>query len=220
MAEDTIIFIMSKHPTFGQVKTRLGKYLGFREATCLYLCFLKDTIDNVKDLGFPFLIYYTPKSKKEDFQRLLGDNNTYIPQTGCDMGERLFNGFELSLEMGFNKAIALASDTPDLPKSILQEAIQKLGEYDSVIGPCFDGGYYLIGLRKEAVSISLFEGIKWSTETVFRETMNKIKERLSYHVLASWGDVDLISDLKRLRSSQDPVFHKSRTWKRLNSLTI
>jgi rSAM/selenodomain-associated transferase 1 len=209
---------MAKYPAVGMVKTRLGESIGAEKGAHLYLCFLRDTIEKVNSLSVPFFIYYTPEDKITDFKRLFGNDLGYLPQRGDDLGERLYNGFVKSFENGFTSAIALASDVPDLPKAILDEALKKLTENDSVIGPSFDGGYYLIGLRKDSASKNLFRGIAWSTETVFKETMKKIKQgNISCHALAPWGDVDQIADLNRLLSSEDPVFHRSYTWRFLNS---
>ena len=182
---------MAKLPTVSKVKTRLGVSMGHEKATHLYMWFLKDTVEKVKRVGVPFFICYTPDDKQEHFERLLGESLTYVPQVGDDLGERLYHGFVKSSKMGYLSAIALASDTPDLPESILDEAVMKLKEFDSVIGPSSDGGYYLIGLKDHAVNQNLFQGINWSTETVFTETMNKIyEEKISCHSLILWDDVD------------------------------
>ena len=214
----TCFFIMAKYPAVGMVKTRLGESIDPEKVAHLYLCFLKDTVEKVNRLGVPFFIYYTPDDKKEYFERLFGNNPSYLPQMGDDLGERLYNGFKKIFRQGYDSAIALASDTPDLPEAILDESLKKLTEYNSVIGPSFDGGYYLIGLRNDSARKNLFRGIAWSTETVFNETMKKIKqEKISCHALAPWGDVDQIADLERLLSSEDPVFHRSYTWRFLKS---
>jgi hypothetical protein len=215
------IFIMAKYPAVGEVKTRMGKSMGYEEAAYLYLCFLRDTVEKVSGLGVPFFIYYTPDDRMKEFQHLLGDDLIYVPQVGADLGERLFNGFKLSSEMGYTSAIALASDAPDLPGSILDEAVTKLDEFDSVIGPSPDGGYYLIGLNGHAASPELFQGIAWSTDTVYAETMARIEEKqISCHSLVPWADVDHVDDLERLLSSMDPGFRRSHTWKYLKDRQI
>lgn len=212
---------MAKYPGVGMVKTRMGESMGLEEAAQLYLCFLRDTVEKVRGLGVPFFIYCTPDFMMEEFQHLLGDDLIYIPQEGGNLGERLFNGFRLSTEMGHPSAIALASDAPDLPKSILHEAVNKLTECDSVIGPSPDGGYYLIGLKDSAASRNLFQGIAWSTETVYAETMARIsEEQISCHSLTPWDDVDNVDGLARLLSSMDPNFQGSHTWKSLKNRQI
>ncbi|MEK7702241.1 MAG: DUF2064 domain-containing protein, partial [candidate division NC10 bacterium] len=68
---------------------------------------------------------------------------------------------------------------------------------DVVLGPCDDGGYYLIGVR--APQPLLFEGIPWSTERVTLATLERARGLgLSVHLLPSWFDVDTEADLRRL----------------------
>ena len=108
---------------------------------------------------------------------------------------------------------------PDLPVSILKESVSKLLVYDSVLGPSPDGGYYLIGLKDQAVTMDLFRGVNWSTETVYMETLDVIdKEGLAVYSLDSWEDVDKVGDLSRLIRSKNPDFKKSRTWKYLKDI--
>ena len=207
---------MAKYPIIGDVKTRLGETMGYEEATKLYICFLKDTIAKVRQLAIPFFIYYTPENMEAEFMQLFGEDLDYVPQSGANLGERLYNGFKVSSKIGYAAAIALASDVPDLPASILRVAVEKLSDYDSVLGPSSDGGYYLIGLKNQAVTIKLFQGINWSTETVYKETLDVIKkERITLYPLESWDDVDQITDLSRLYNSLNPDFHLTHTWRYL-----
>lgn len=208
---------MAKYPTVGDVKTRLGEIMGFEEATKLYICFLKDTVEKVKQMDTAFVIYYTPEDMEEEFKQLLGEDLKYVPQKGTDLGERLYNGFKDSLRW-YPAAIALASDVPDLPVSLLRESVKKLEDYESVLGPSPDGGYYLIGLNDQVVTWKLFKGINWSTETVYRETLEVIeKEAISLHVLDAWEDVDQVTDLLRLANTKNTNFHKTQTWRYLKA---
>jgi rSAM/selenodomain-associated transferase 1 len=209
---------MAKYPTVGDVKTRLGVTMGFEEATRLYICFLRDIVEKVRQLETPFFVYYTPDDLENEFKKLLGEDLIFVPQKGKDLGERLYNGFKSSSMMGYSAAIALASDVPDIPVSILGEAVEKLRLHDSVLGPSSDGGYYLIGLKTQALSWNIFHGINWSTETVLRETLDAIdKEGLSLYSLESWDDVDQVQDLSRLSHSKNPDFQTTYTWKYLKS---
>lgn len=209
---------MAKYPVVGDVKTRLGKTMGYEEAADLYICFLKDTVEKVRKLGAPFFVYYTPDGMEEEFKELLGEDLDYLPQVGADLGERLYNGFKASSQMGYPGAVALASDVPDLPVEILRETVGKLREYDCVIGPSPDGGYYLIGLKSQAVTMDIFRGINWSTETVYRETLDVIaKEKLSLHNLEPWDDVDKVADLSRLANSKSNEFQNTHTWRYLKA---
>jgi glycosyltransferase A (GT-A) superfamily protein (DUF2064 family) len=69
-----------------------------------------------------------------------------------------------------------------------------------VIGPAYDGGYYLIGFKDKTFSPRVFEGMPWGTETVFDKTVQALK-RLGQkiHTLPYQRDIDTAEDLKRLK---------------------
>src|SRR5204863_79628 len=83
------------------------------------------------------------------------------------------------------------ADSPTLPTRLLVEAVRHLQEPGDrvVLGPAADGGYYLIGLK--CFHQRLFEGIDWSTERVYRQTIMRAEEiGLPVAALAEWYDVD------------------------------
>ena len=65
----------------------------------------------------------------------------------------------------------IGSDSPGLPADYIQQAFRSLDDHDLAIGPTFDGGYYLAGLRRRVPEI--FYGIEWSTERVLEQTTGK-----------------------------------------------
>jgi hypothetical protein len=68
-----------------------------------------------------------------------------------------------------------------------------LTENEVVIGPATDGGYWLIGLR--GPQAMLFEGIAWSSNSVFRETVEHCQTAgLSVKLLRELTDVDTETD--------------------------
>ena len=76
------------------------------------------------------------------------------------------------------------------------QALESLEKHDAVIGQAFDGGYYLIGFRKDTFKPEAFQGIEWSTDKVFEET-TKIMKRLGlkFYVLPKFRDIDKLDDL-------------------------
>jgi rSAM/selenodomain-associated transferase 1 len=145
------------------------------------------------------LVCYYPPDSLIEFKKWLGNNFEFIPQRGNNLGERLKNCFLQGFELGYNNLIVIGSDSPDLPEKIINESIEKLKDFNSVIGPSEDGGYYLIGFTKHGFSSKVFEGITWSTSSVFEETVEKLKSNLiEFYKLEKWHDVDTIEDLKEL----------------------
>ena len=79
------------------------------------------------------------------------------------------------------------------------------------MGPCEDGGYYLIGLRAPAPA--LFADMPWSTAVVTEETLARARRLgLRLALLPRWFDVDRGEDLARLRAPAPPeAFRAPRT---------
>ncbi|MCE8429520.1 MAG: TIGR04282 family arsenosugar biosynthesis glycosyltransferase [Candidatus Methanoperedens sp.] len=192
------IVIMAKAPFPNKVKTRLIPPLAPYEASRLYYSFLLDKIEQVKCIGeaLPFMAY-SPRSSEPFFRSIIPADFSVIIQVGKDLGERLTNISHGLFAERAKKVIILDSDTPNLPTDYIREGLARLDEVDVVLGPCEDGGYYLIGMRSFIPEI--FSGIPWSTAHVTELTMKKVQTLgLNVSMLPGWYDVDTEKDLKRL----------------------
>jgi uncharacterized protein len=202
-APDSAVAIMAKAPTPGQVKTRLCPPLSYEEAADLYRCFLLDKIEQVKALKqAERVIAYTPEDSKSFFEALASPAFLFVPQTGPDLGARLINTLTQLRALGYQKVMAIDSDTPTLPVDHLRQGFALLNkpEIDVVLGPCEDGGYYLIGVRE--IHRELFDDMAWSSPQVLPETIRRAEaKRLKVACLPAWYDVDTPEDLQRLKIS-------------------
>jgi rSAM/selenodomain-associated transferase 1 len=196
------VAIMAKAPAAGAVKTRLTPPLTAADAAQLYRCFLLDKIAQVRELkDVHAVVAYTPVEASRLFETL-APGFELLPQRGPELGARLANGLAELLAHGHGGAMAIDSDTPTLPTAFLQRAVELLtrGDADVVVGPCDDGGYYLIGVR--AARPELFEDMPWSTPDVLPETLRRARAAgLTTTCLPEWFDVDTADDLERLRVS-------------------
>jgi rSAM/selenodomain-associated transferase 1 len=201
-----------KYPEKGAVKSRLAPVLDEGFIVALYESFVIDLLATLKRSGNPFRIAFTPADRKEEISRRFGRCDGF-PQTGADLGERMKNVFRDCFADGFTAVVVIGSDIPDLPPEIFAEAFAALERRGAVIGPAADGGYYLIGFRKEMVVPGVFEGIAWSTETVFAETLGRLaRAGVRVYRLPLRRDVDTVDDLRDLvRRHRDTPFARSRT---------
>jgi len=213
MPDKFTILLFIKAPVKGQVKSRLAAVIGDEAAIYLYKNFILDIIDTVKKTGYPFRICYYPPHAGAEVSSWLAGQYRIMPQQGSDLGERMENAFIRCFSEGFERAVLIGSDLPDLAPAVLQEAMASLGEHDVVIGPASDGGYYLIGFHDDTLVPQVFQGIPWSTETVFQETMAILRNSaLSIGQAPEWNDVDTVEDLKALyKRSKGTEFDTSRT---------
>ena len=197
------VVIMAKAPVPNAVKTRLIPPLSPEEASNLYHCFLLDKITQVKSIREArHFVAYTPVTSEAFFRSIIPSSFSLINQVGADLGERLANVSKNLFDQGAEKVIILDSDSPNLPTDHIREGLSILDDVDVALGPCEDGGYYLIGMR--SYMPELFSGIPWSTSEVAKLTMKKAKALgLTVSLLPGWYDVDTMIDLERLKRDMD-----------------
>ncbi len=192
------IVVMAKQPEPGKVKTRLCPPLSPGQAADLYEAFFTDTLSLVSGIEKSGLfVAYDPDTARDFFTRICSPRVACIPQGAGDLGDRLLRISQRMFVRGYRKLIILASDTPHLPRDVISGAIARLDETDVVLGPCDDGGYYLIGLRFCAPA--LFAGIPWSTSRVLDETLQRAHDAgMTWELLSPCYDIDTWEDAERL----------------------
>jgi rSAM/selenodomain-associated transferase 1 len=191
------LLVIAKRPAAGQTKTRLSPPFSEEEAAKLYESFLQDMLDITRAVpDVTHFVNYWPTDAINYFKQLAPDFDL-IPQRGETLGERLDNVLTHCLTHGFDQAVITNSDSPTLPGAYLRQAFELLDQADVVLGPCDDGGYYLIGLTHPQPR--LLREVQMSTPTVARDTLAlAAAEGLHAALLPSWYDVDTISELNRL----------------------
>ena len=195
--EKLLLVVVAKAPVPGEVKTRLVPYFSPEEAAELFRCFLQDRIREMGQLkGIDLAVAYTPADTRDLFARITSNGFKLFSQKGEDLGQRLNNVFIEKLTRVYDAVSIIDSDTPDLPGSIVEQSFRILmsGEVDAVYGPCDDGGYYLVGMRRPHPE--LFEDIPWSTEAVLNITLKRAARLgIKTKLLPGWNDLDTFEDL-------------------------
>lgn len=197
------IAIMAKASIPGQSKTRLSPPLTPREAADLNTAFLRDIADNLgcatEQADIASFVAFGPPGTVPFFERHLPRHVGLIEVWLSDLGECLFQTAQCLLDLGYGAVAVLNSDSPTLPTERLVATASALAAPGDriVLGPCEDGGYYLLGLKH--AHRRLFQNIAWSTEHVARQTLERAAE-LNVEVvrLASWYDVDDLISLRKL----------------------
>lgn len=149
-------------------------------------------ISNYADI----FVYYTQSDKFYEIKKWAGKDFSYFVQEGNDLGEKMKNAFNGVFLKDYKYAIIIGSDIPDISKENIINSFNVLEKTDVVISPSGDGGYSLLGLKE--VNNALFENIKWSTNSVLAETIQKIsKEKLEYIELPPLMDIDTEQELNK-----------------------
>ncbi len=210
MSNRALIFFL-KYPEKGLVKTRLAKDLGDDFVLELYMNFIIDILDSFSAINSDIILAYS--CSRENIHNVPFFNGyNCIVQKGNDLGERIYAAFLEASSLGYSKLILIGSDSPDLPAEIISEAFENLNRNDIVLGPSTDGGYYLIGMGREKIEYSIFEGVPWSTSHVLERTIYNLKSNgTSWKLLKVWNDIDDTKDLKKFYDKNKHMDLKSST---------
>ncbi len=199
MKKALIIFV--KAPLPGTVKTRLQKDLGRDETVRVYKSFITEITSQYAGMrGFDRLLGCAP-AKDHEFLKEIAEKNKMktFDQRGSDLGKKIVNAFKDYFKKGYTDVILIGSDSPTIPKEFIRKAFRALEKNDFVVGPCCDGGMYLVGARKKIES-RLFQNIPWDTSDVLNMVLEKLyRYKIQFSMLPFWYDVDNIDDFRFLK---------------------
>jgi len=197
-----VLVIMAKAPRPGAVKTRLASSLSPEAVTAFYCCLLDDTLALARSLGDVEVAIMCPDSDVDELARLAGmrlTNNeaSVVAQKGEGLAAGLTSVFAHFAEVQQRRVIAFNSDSPHLPRSVLEDAFEALAAHDVVVGPTHDGGYYLVGAK--ASHPTLFAGDGMGTSSALERLLSRARAlELSVGFASPFYDIDVADDLTRL----------------------
>jgi glycosyltransferase A (GT-A) superfamily protein (DUF2064 family) len=114
-----------------------------------------------------------------------------------DKTERQRQLFKGASERGEERFAILASDSPHVTVEIIANAFRALDHHDLVIGPVYDGGYYLFGMRGWH---DVLADIPMSTGSVVQDIMVHAHDfGLSIAQVETTFDIDEFDDLRHLQ---------------------
>ncbi len=187
----TLLIVFSKAAVAGKVKTRLAKTIGTNGALWVYNKLLKHTSSVSENSKMTTAVFENIQTEKRgDF---FSHAKYFELQKGKNLGEKMSAAFQWAFEKGYEKVILIGSDLWTLNERLLLEAENALDENEYVLGPTYDGGYYLIGMKKPFPH--LFKEIAWSSQNVLKQTLKRVSSE-AFYFLELANDIDEIEDLK------------------------
>lgn len=203
---DNAMIVFIKNPVLGKVKTRLAATVGVERALAIYHTLMHHTMYITEHLDAEKYLFYADFVDEND----IWDNNKYrksIQYQTQDLGLKMASAFDITLQNKHKKALIIGSDCFELNNEIINEAYSKLSENEVVIGPAYDGGYYLIGFnfekigkRCEEVFEKIFLDKEWSHERVCQEAKDACLDlNIKYFQLPILTDVDEEKDYLQTR---------------------
>jgi len=196
-ASDRTLVIMAKAPRPGAVKTRLSARLSPEAVTAFYCCLLHDTLALARSLGDVEVAIMCPESDVNELAQLAGRETSVVAQKGEGLAAGLTSVFAQFAADHQGRVIAFNSDSPHLPRSVLEDAFETLAAHDVIVGPTDDGGYYLVGAK--AFHPTLFAHDGMGTSSALKRLLSRARAlELSVGFALSFYDIDVADDLTRL----------------------
>ena len=204
----TTIQLFAKAPVAGTVKTRLCPPFSPVEAATFYARLVEHAAvvvgmarDRLRGEGTDVVaeLWCAPDTAHPFLRDVAQRHGLQLRrQRDGDLGTKMRDALGSAMP---GSAVLLGSDVPALDVNRLVASAHALLSDDVVIIPADDGGYALIGCRRQVPDC--FDGIAWSTSTVMDETRKRLDTRgLRLTTLSPVWDVDTSADLRRL--ANDP----------------
>ncbi len=200
---DNALILFARDPVLGRVKTRLSPFLQEDAILELYTCFLQDSLDKIRQVeNVDRFVGVAPSNESGFFNGTSDSDIRLFVQEGKELGDKMRRAIQDRFAEGYKRVVIIGSDSPSLPVSYISRAMDSVK--DMVLGPSTDGGYYLIGMQGKVVEV--FDGVAWGTETVLRETCERLmRSGADLELLPVWYDVDSPEDLKFFKSHLDLI---------------
>ncbi len=195
------LVVLTRYPEPGKTKTRLIGALGAEGAADLQRRMAEFVLACARRFsdssGVDLEVRYDGGSRQR--MTALYGPLAYAPQGKGDVGERMARAFRDGFAAGFERVVLVGTDCPWISERILRDAFDGLSRFDAVFGPAFDGGYYLVGLRR--FEERLFDGILWGTDRVLAQSLTAaLSAGVSFALVDELRDVDREEDLPAWRA--------------------
>jgi rSAM/selenodomain-associated transferase 1 len=185
IASSRSLVIFANAPEKGRVKSRIAADLGPDVALTAYRTLAEHTVAAASHVDWcQKTILYAPNGTGDAMRSWFGDLFDYRAQGDGDLGRRMLAALERAFSDGADRVILIGVDCPGVTEAIITEAFSRLDAADAVLGPSFDGGYYLIGMKKPLKA--LFTDIPFGTGDTLQKTLTAARKASIRVSLLEW----------------------------------
>lgn len=185
------LVLMVKEPRLGRVKSRLGCDIGNVAACWWFRHQTAQLLRRLKNPRWQIILAVSP-DRAGFLSRVWPTEFTRWPQGRGNLGKRMRKIFT---DFPPGEVVIIGADIPAIRPFHIVSAFKALGAHDAVFGPSFDGGYWLVGLkRKRRIAVGSFENVRWSSQYALRDTLDSFKgQRITF--VDRLRDIDRACDL-------------------------
>ena len=187
------IIFFTRVPKVGTTKTRLYDFVSPDTAVEIQKKLMKKNYNVLKKCGEEIAVYHDGQSIDDKVMENILENREFSYQVGETLGDKMYNAINEELKSS-DKVILLGSDIYNLQENMIHAAFENLDEYDVIINPSVDGGYFLIGMKKAIKEV--FDLPSYGDNTVLENLLTVCNEqKLSYYLGEAGLDIDTKEDL-------------------------
>jgi uncharacterized protein len=189
-----VIFV--KAPVMGRCKTRLAKDIGGAKALGFYRHATKRLAHILgQDQRWQTALAIDPLPAIAAARTPFWPEGLLrISQGSGDLGARMGRVIK---DTPPGPVVIIGSDAPQISPALIVWAFKELRNKDAVFGPATDGGYWLIGLRRQRSAPALFDGVRWSSQHALADTLASLPEDFTIGTLPLLSDVDSGEDYQQ-----------------------
>ncbi len=199
MRGERAVLVMAKAPRPGLVKTRLAPMLGDDRCACLQSALITRVVAVATSVapGATFVAFDPPDARGE-LAGLVPRGVELVPQRGGYLGERLAGAVADVYVLHRGPLVVVGCDIPLLGARHLRDAFAALSAGEGVVlGPAYDGGYYLAGMNRPEPSLFDIAPELWGGPGVLAATLARVE--------ASGARCHLLEELRDLDTPEDAV---------------
>lgn len=213
-----VALVVAKSPVIGKVKTRLGREVGMERAADLAAAALLDTVAacsaafGVERCHLALDGVLAQGQRAAELLESTADWTVH-PQRGEGLAERLVHAHEDTAAFSGAPAVQVGMDTPQLEADTLLRVTSLLTAPDeAVLGPAYDGGWWLLGVGGPHLLAHLHEVPMSAPETGERTRAALLRAGARVTVIETLRDVDEIADAESVAVTA-PATRFARAWR-------
>jgi len=214
----SVALVVAKSPVIGRVKTRLGREVGMERAADLAAASLLDTVAacaaayGVERCHLALDGVLAHGQLADELLEATADWTVH-PQRGDGFAERLVHAHEDAAAFSAAPVVQVGMDTPHLHAGTLIEAGALLTGPDvAVLGPAYDGGWWLLGVGGPHLLAHLREVPMSTHETGELTRLALVRAGARVMDVSTLRDVDEVLDAE-LVASAAPDTRFGRSWR-------
>jgi uncharacterized protein len=177
------LVIFTRWPSAGRTKTRLIPEFGADSAAHIHRQLIGRTLSAARKLPATaqVVVAMADAPNDADLSSLIGVDLPCVEQRGEDLGERMANAIDDTFRQypSAEATVLIGVDCPDYSSDLFISAATALASHTVTFAPTEDGGYGLVGVRRDAWNTELrramFEQLDWGTSRVMSESLDRLR---------------------------------------------